>query len=87
MPILESMACGTPVIASHTSSLPEVGGNAALYVDPYNPSDIAAVLEQLISSPDLYKQLQEKSLAQAKKFTWHKTAEETLRVFETVFKR
>ena len=85
MPILESMACGTPVIASSTSSLTEVGADAVLYIDPYNPNDITAALEQLTSSPHLYERLKEKGLTQAKKFSWQKTAEATLEIFHSAY--
>lgn len=83
-PILESMACGTPVIASHTSSMTEIGGNAAIYIDPYNANDIAHAIEQILSSPSLQTDLREKGFEQVKKFSWKETAERTLEVFGKV---
>ena len=82
MPVLESMACGTPVITSHTSSLPEVAGGAAILVDPYNHRDIAAALEQLFASQKLQDKLRQKGIEQSRKYLWEKTAEKTLRIFE-----
>lgn len=83
LPILESMASGTPVITSHTSSMPEVGADAAIYVDPYNSSDIAAALRGLMSSSSLYKQLRDRGVERAQNFTWEKAARETLNVFKS----
>ncbi|MBI4256533.1 glycosyltransferase family 4 protein [Candidatus Uhrbacteria bacterium] len=84
LPILESMASGTPVITSHTSSLPEVGGDAAIYVDPYNSRDLSEALRGLIGSSSLHKQLRDRGIQRAKEFTWEKTAKETLEVFKQV---
>jgi len=79
-PPLEAMASGTPVITSACSSLPEVVEDAALLVDPFNISDIAWMMEEVTTDLALAKSLREKGIAQAKKFTWQKCAEETLRV-------
>lgn len=79
-PPLEAMASGTPVITSSCSSLPEVVEDAALLVDPFNISDIAWMMEEVTSDKDLANSLSEKGLAQARKFTWQKCAEETLEV-------
>ena len=81
LPILESMASGTPVITSHTSSMSEVGGNAAIYIDPYNRRDIADALRGLLGSSTLQMQLKTLGLERAKTFTWQKAASETLKVF------
>lgn len=82
LPILESMACGTPVITSHTSSMPEVGGNASIYIDPYNSRDISEALRGLLNSSSLQKRLRDHGIDRAKTFSWEKTARETLNVFK-----
>ncbi len=81
LPILESMASGTPVITSHTSSMPEVAGMAAITIDPYNSRDMADALKGLLGSSALQAQLVSSGLDRAKTFTWHKAAQETLDVF------
>ncbi len=84
LPVLESMACGTPVITSTTSSLPEISGSAALLVDPYNLHDIVLALTELLSSPSLYQTLVQEGLLRAQKYTWEQTAKKTLEVFEKI---
>lgn len=84
LPMLESMACGVPVIASATSSMPEVGADAAVYVDPYNPNDIADAFAQILSSASLYQTLRENGLKKAKEYTWEKAAQQTLEVFSSL---
>ena len=69
IPVLESMCCDTPVITSNVSSMPEVGGEAALYVDPEDVDDIVAKAQQLYSDESLRQQLVEKGREQRKKFT------------------
>lgn len=85
LPVLEAMACGTPVITSNSSSLPEVGGEAAYYVDPTSIGDISSAMQRLLADKGTRQKLIEKGFMQAKKFTWEKTARETLRVFEKVY--
>jgi glycosyltransferase involved in cell wall biosynthesis len=87
MPIVEAMASGTPVITSFISSMPEVAGNAAILVDPHDPMDIGLALGQLLSSEELRKRLREAGLVRASHFSWKKTAEETLRAFETATRK
>lgn len=82
LPILESLASGTPVITSHTSSMPEVSGDAAIYIDPYNSRDISEALRGLMGSSSLQKQLRDHGIARAREFTWEKAAQETLEVFK-----
>lgn len=85
LPILEAMASGTPVITSNISSLPEVGGDAVVYVDPYSISSIADGLVQMFSGGDFFrKELVVRGLEQAARFSWEKAARETLAVFEKV---
>ena len=80
-PPLEAMACGTPVITSFTSSLPEIIGNAGIMVDPYNITDIASAIEQVLSDENLKNNLIQKGLERVKRFNWEKTAREYLEVF------
>ena len=81
IPVIEAMACGTPVITSTVSSLPEVAGEAALTVDPTSSDAIRAALESLLSNPALREDLRARGLAQAAKFTWDRAARETLLVY------
>jgi glycosyltransferase involved in cell wall biosynthesis len=74
LPVLEAMACGTAVITSNLSSLPEVAGDAALLVDPYNVDDIANALQALLTDINLRPHLQQLSRARAQEFSWQKTA-------------
>ena len=83
-PPLEAMASGTPVITSACSSLPEVVEDAALLVDPFKISDIAWMMKEVITDKELADSLRIKGLAQAKKFSWQKCAEETLRILTSV---
>ncbi len=84
LPILEAMKYGCPVITSNVSSMPEAGGDAALYVDPQDVDDIAKKIEQLVSDEKLRKELIEKGYKQIKKFSWEKTAKETLAALESL---
>lgn len=84
LPVVEAMKHGCPVITSNISSLPEAGGDAALYVDPEDVDDIAEKIVQLVKDKDLRKDLAEKGKKQAAKFSWEKTAKETLKVLVDV---
>lgn len=81
LPILEAMACGIPVITSNLSSMPEVGGEAALYVDPKDQSDIDQKLKKVLEDEGLRKEVVRQGLSQAKKFSWEKCAKETADVY------
>ena len=81
LPILEAMACGTPVACSNTSSLPEVAGDAALYFDPTNIESIAHTLDRMLADAELRADLRERGLARASDFSWERTAQETLKVY------
>lgn len=83
-PVLEAMACGVPVVCSNTSSLPEVGGDAALQVDPLNVEDITHGLKQIIGDESLRRTLIERGYQQAQRFTWTACADTVLNVFEDV---
>ena len=87
LPVLEAMACGTPVVTSNTSSLPEVVGDAALLVDPYNVEEIAASMRLVLEDKVLATDLRERGLARANEFTWERTARETITVYEKVLGR
>lgn len=80
--ILESMACGTPVIGSKLTSIPEVAGNAAILFDPHNYKDIANCMEQVLTDPILKKKLVKLGYERAQKYTWEKTAKATLKAYE-----
>ena len=87
LPILEAMKYGCPVLTSNVSSLPEAGGEAALYCDPEDVDDIARNLESIIQNSELRKKLIEKGYQQIKKFSWEKTAKETLKIIEELGKK
>jgi len=80
LPIIESMASGTPVITSKTSSMPEVGERAVICIDPYNANDLAIALCELLGSPELQKQKIIIGLERAKNFEWKKTAQQTIKI-------
>lgn len=86
IPPLEAMKCGCPVIASHTSSMPEVVGESALLVNPESPTQIADAMIKLIKDPELADQLREKGLRQAEKFSWEKSAKKLLKIFTKIIK-
>jgi glycosyltransferase involved in cell wall biosynthesis len=74
LPPLEAMACGCPVIASRTASLPEVCGDAVLYCDPLDPGDIACQIQRLVNHPSLRADLRQAGIGQAKRFSWMESA-------------
>ncbi len=80
LPVLESMACGTPTVVANSSSLPEVAGDASILVDPEDTVDIANGLKTVLSEPKLRQQLVSRGLDQVKKFSWQNTAKGTLQV-------
>lgn len=81
-PVLEAMACGTPVVCSNTSSLPEVVGEAALMVAPTDTQALAAAVGRVLDDPSLRAALVAKGLAQAQRFSWARAAAETMQVLE-----
>lgn len=82
LPILEAMAVGTPVITSNVSAMPEVGGEAALYVNPESIEDIKQKLEKVLKDENIRKQMIQKGFSQAKKFSWQKCAKETAEIYK-----
>jgi glycosyltransferase involved in cell wall biosynthesis len=76
------MSRGLPVVTSNTSSLPEVGGQAALYADPLNPTSIAENVTRAVEDLDLRGEMIRQGLLRAREFTWERTARATLRVYE-----
>jgi len=82
LPVLEAMACGNPVCLSNVSSLPEVGGQAALYFDPLSTEEMTARIRLVLEDTELRSHLQAASLQQAALFSWQKTAQMTLTVYE-----
>lgn len=87
LPVLEAMKEGCPVITSNVSSLPEAGGDAALYVDPENTQDIAKKIDIVLSDEKLRTTMIKKGYAHIKNFSWEKTAKETLNILEEVAKK
>lgn len=83
IPLLEAQACGAPVLASNTSSLPEVAGDAALLVDPLNVDAIARGLERLLFDEALRQRLRLAGFANVRRFSWQRCAQETLAVLES----
>nr|MBC7244955.1 glycosyltransferase family 4 protein [Chloroflexota bacterium] len=84
LPPLEAMACGTPVIVSNASSLPEVVGNAALLVDPHNPDEWANALSLLCNNAQLRFDLASRGPEQAQQFSWSRMARETIQIYRAV---
>ncbi len=84
LPILEHMASGQVVACSNRSSLPEVGGEAAVYFDPLNVDEITAVIHHLLTDKDEYQHRQQLGIAHAKKFSWQRAAQETLAVYDSL---
>lgn len=87
LPILEAMSCGCPVITSNVSSMPEIAGEAALLIDPYDPSDLAQGIETVLTRASVRNDLIHKGFKRIKAFTWEKTARETLGVYKEVLKQ
>jgi glycosyltransferase involved in cell wall biosynthesis len=87
IPLLEAMACGTPVITSNTSSMPEIGGRNAILINPESPGEIAQMMIKLEKDRDFYDQQKELGIKRAKLFSWRQTAEQLLEVYERVYKR
>ncbi len=85
IPMLEAMRCGVPVITSNTSSMPEVSGDAAFIIDPFNPSEITNAIVELINNKELRDKLSQKGLKQSQKFSWKNMAKEVLELYKEVY--
>jgi len=80
MPVAESMACGTPVLASNASSLPEAAGDAGILIDPLDVTAWSTAIQEMAAQPQLRAQMRERGLVQAAKFSWDACADQTLTV-------
>ena len=87
MPVVEAMACGTPVITSKTTCLPEIAGNAALLTDPYNTNNMATAILALSTNEELRREKIEAGLGNVKRFSWKLAAEKILSVYEGVYQQ
>lgn len=83
-PLLEAMACGVPVVSSNSSSLPEVGGDAAVYFDPQSEGEMADAMRSVLADESLQRQLIDKGRLRAPRFRWEDTARGTLKAYEEV---
>lgn len=86
LPVLEAMACGTAVITANVSSMPEVGGDAPLYVDPQSVSSIRRSIAKVLNDSSFKEQMVKKGFNQVKKFSWEKTSSQTLQVYQEVLR-
>jgi len=87
LPILEAMKCGCPVVTSNLSSMPEVAGEAGILVNPLDVKGIARGINEVIGDKERRESLIKKGFEQAKKFSWEKTAKETLRIYHEVIEK
>lgn len=85
LPVLEAMASGCPVVASNTTSIPEVAGNAAILIDPYDRAGLGGKMSEILDDPNLSEKLARKGVERANDFTWERTAKETVEVYKKVF--
>jgi len=86
LPVLEAMACGTPVITSNVTSLPEIAGDAAVVIDPVNTRELIDAMIRVLTNEALAKELRQKGLDRARRFTWEETARQTLQVYKKVYR-
>lgn len=84
MPLLEALACGTPVISSNRSSLPEVGGEAGVYFNPENLDQFTKIVMEILQNKSLQNKLSKLAIKQAGKFSWEKVAEQTKSIYAKV---
>lgn len=83
LPILEAMSLGIPVITSNLSSMPEVGGKAAIYIDPKDTNEITEALRKILQDEFLRERLKEEGMIRAAKFSWKKCAQETIKFYQS----
>ncbi|MGA1049977.1 MAG: glycosyltransferase family 4 protein [Minisyncoccia bacterium] len=84
LPILEAMACGVPTVVSNTPSLVEVGGSASMSFDPHSIDDMAKVLDNIISNPNLRQEMRDNGLKRVAEFSWDRCAQETINVIKAI---
>lgn len=84
LPILEAMSCGCPVVTTKEGSIKEIAGDAAFFIDAYTIDNIVLGIKKVFEDKSIQNMLSDKGLAQAKKFSWQKTAKETAQVYKTV---
>jgi len=84
LPVIEGMAAGTPVVASNSSSIPEVAGEAAILVPPKDEVALAGAIADVLGNVEIAEELRKKGLARAGQFTWQRTAQETFQVYRSV---
>ncbi len=86
IPIVEAMASGCPVVTSTAFSMPEIAGDAALLVDPYNVESLISVTHRLLTNRSLRQEMVELGLQRARRFSWNRCADETVAVYRDVLK-
>jgi len=87
LPVLEAMAVGLPVVCSKAASLPEVAGNAAVFFDPFSVADIAEKIVTVANDASLRNELRARGVENLKRFSWEKTAAETVAVYDKLLRR
>ncbi len=87
LPVIEAMDCGCPVIASQEGSIPETTGDGAVFIDAYSINSIAEGISKVFKNKDLQKDLSKRGLEQAKKFSWEKTAKETIAIYKQILNK
>lgn len=86
LPIIEAFSCGTPVVCSNAGSLPEIGGNAAVYFDPHNLNQFVSILSEVLENQSLQNKLSRLGLIQSQKFSWDKFIDQTKHIYFQVIK-
>jgi glycosyltransferase involved in cell wall biosynthesis len=84
LPVLEAMACGTPVLCSNASSLPEIGGGAARYFDPHDVTAMGEAIRAVWTDAELRADMRQRGLAQAARFSWERAAKETMELYDSM---
>ncbi|MFH1173267.1 MAG: glycosyltransferase family 1 protein, partial [bacterium] len=84
LPVLEALACGTPVIGSNSTAIPEIVAGAALLVDPNDTAKLAEAMTKIINNDELRQELIEAGIKRAQDFSWEKCAQETLEIIQKI---